>query len=473
MSVMKCYAILIITRVCCAGAAKDVAKKMLDVCNGNLEMAINMQVEAAERLQSGDTEASPMSTAEPTIYDGSVRAPIPPTRGILVEEGAGYGFRVRRRPAKSVFDSFRDFQAETKRQEQELLEAGRSALSPKHKTLEDLFRPPIDVMHKGTFDTAREVGQSLNKWLMVNVQNVQEFVCQTLNRDIWSNQTVKNMIKEHFVFWQVYHDSDEGQRYMQFYKVLDWPYVAIIDPRTGENLVVWNKVDPLSFCDLVTEFLARHPPIDGSFTPPRKKSKMELEEPPIPIPPIIESILDASEDTQMEAAIKASLVDTSGGQSSSQTVCKPPCEIEDSSEIETFESDAENSNMTSNSTGSKTDVRTEDDTASVPSNCSGIPAKKQECSSSKENWEMHLGEQSGPKSNLVIRFPDGTKEQLSLPSSSKLLALILFVESRGYGGQQFELVTNFPRRQLSTMDGHMSLSDAGLFPQETVFVHGR
>ena len=37
---------------------------------------------------------------------------------------------------------------------------------------------------------------------------------------------------------------------MQFYKVLEWPYIAILDPQTGENMVTWNKVDAVTFCDL-------------------------------------------------------------------------------------------------------------------------------------------------------------------------------------------------------------------------------
>jgi len=38
---------------------------------------------------------------------------------------------------------------------------------------------------------------------MVNVQNVMEFSCQILNRDVWSNKAIKTVIKEHFIFWQV------------------------------------------------------------------------------------------------------------------------------------------------------------------------------------------------------------------------------------------------------------------------------
>lgn len=32
---------------------------------------------------------------------------------------------------------------------------------------------------------------------------MQEFPCQQLNRDVWSNEAVRNVIKENFVLWQV------------------------------------------------------------------------------------------------------------------------------------------------------------------------------------------------------------------------------------------------------------------------------
>lgn len=73
-----------------------------------------------------------------------------------------------------------------------------------------------------------------NRWLMINVQDESEFSCQVLNRDIWSSPAVKSIIEEHFVFWQVYKNSREGLRYMQFYPVNQFPYVAVLDPRTGQ-----------------------------------------------------------------------------------------------------------------------------------------------------------------------------------------------------------------------------------------------
>lgn len=44
-----------------------------------------------------------------------------------------------------------------------------------------------------------------------------------------------HLIETAFLSRQVYHDSEEGQRYIQFYKLNKFPYISILDPRTGEQ----------------------------------------------------------------------------------------------------------------------------------------------------------------------------------------------------------------------------------------------
>jgi uncharacterized protein YyaL (SSP411 family) len=38
---------------------------------------------------------------------------------------------------------------------------------------------------------------------MVNLQDPTEFACQVMNRDLWSEQAVKDVVNESFVFLQV------------------------------------------------------------------------------------------------------------------------------------------------------------------------------------------------------------------------------------------------------------------------------
>ncbi|VDI24868.1 Hypothetical predicted protein [Mytilus galloprovincialis] len=80
---------------------------------------------------------------------------------------------------------------------------------------------------------------------------------------------------------------------------------------------------------------------------------------------------------------------------------------------------------------------------------------------------------SDPQTSLMIRFPDGNKQQLAVSRKSKLMALVLYVAENGFSNERYELVTNFPRRKLSYMDFELTLEDVGLYPQESVFVQAR
>lgn len=156
------------------GSTKDVARTLIEACRGNLERAVDMHME-------GMSENPNTSSAQDEDY---VRAPIPQKQEVLVEagyEGYGFGFKGKRRIVKSVFDSFRNFEVETSNsksklypvsmfifkvlfkielQESRLREtngasasaAGSSTASSK-RTLEDLFRPPIDMTFNGNLQT--------------------------------------------------------------------------------------------------------------------------------------------------------------------------------------------------------------------------------------------------------------------------------------------------------------------------------
>lgn len=504
------------------GATESVGKHMLEACSNNLEMAVTMFLDGggiAEEPSTSSNSAGASSHRNHPAED-EVRAPIPQKQDILVEPEPLFGVPKRRRPARSIFDGFRDFQTETIRQEQELRNG--SPMDKKLSTLADLFRPPIELMHKGSFETAKDSGQLSNKWLMINIQNVQDFACQCLNRDVWSNDAVKSIIREHFIFWQVYHDSEEGQRYIQFYKLNKFPYISILDPRTGQKMVEWNELDVSSFLDQVTGFLTEHGQLDGlSCQPPAKRARSE-------------SLIDASEDSQLEAAIRASLQETH--YDSAQDL--PDTRSDEDSEAEPFSdsegvlsvdaSDYESGGVGENSFDGHPSPKTvlvSPPPSTAISSASPPPARpdsptqsrrsfpnkgshhrKEEskknhlepCPSSQQvkadshQWQHGHNNHSssshhsktvegnidepndnGPKARLMLRYPDGQREQISLSTHAKLMALVRHVQSKGYPNERFELVTNFPRRKLALLDYDITLQEAGLCPQETVFVQER
>nr|XP_033813829.1 UBX domain-containing protein 7 isoform X2 [Geotrypetes seraphini] len=466
------------------GASESIGKHMLEACNHNLEMAITMFLDGGGIAEEPSTSSAGAAMLRPVSED-EVRAPIPQKQEILVEPEPLFGAPKRQRPARSIFDGFRDFQTETIRQEQELRNGG--AVDKKLTTLADLFRPPIDLMHKGSFETAKECGQMQNKWLMINIQNVQDFACQCLNRDVWSNEAVKTIIREHFIFWQVYHNSEEGQRYIQFYKLGDFPYISILDPRTGQKLVEWHQLDVSSFLEQVTGFLGEHGQLDGlSTSPPKKRMRSE-------------NLIDASEDSQLEAAIQASLQET---HFDSNTV-KQESRSDEESESELFSgseefisvcgSDDENDVAEPECSSRSRKSPHKDMMHKKEENRKALPLARTESVLMESNHRGSTGRDSeipeeppdkpgcageglhvnGPKVQLMLRYPDGKREQIAFPEQTKLLALVKHVQSKGYPSERYELLTNFPRRKLSHLDYDVTLQEAGLCPQETVFVQER
>lgn len=69
--------------------------------------------------------------------------------------------------------------------------------------LADMFAPPRHLIcNAGGFEGARANAKDSRRWLLVNLQRDNEFSCHALNRDVWRDELVENLIGEGFIFWQ-------------------------------------------------------------------------------------------------------------------------------------------------------------------------------------------------------------------------------------------------------------------------------
>ena len=142
---------------------------------------------------------------------------------------------------------------------------GASEVSSKASMLAQMYRPPTEIMTRLPWNEAREEGKSAEKWIMVNIQDPSIFDCQLLNRDIWKDPRIRETVQENFIFMQFNKDDPRGNPYMQFYfkerDVMEaYPHIAIIDPRTGEQVKVWSGPpvpQPADFLMQLHEFLGR------------------------------------------------------------------------------------------------------------------------------------------------------------------------------------------------------------------------
>ena len=182
---------------------------------------------------------------------------------------------------------------------------GASEQTSKSNLLADLFRPPFDLISPLPFSAARDEGKETEKWIIVNVQDPSIFDCQVLNRDIWKNASIRDTVKEHFIFLQYSKDDPRGQEYVNYYfsHMRDsedaYPHIAIVDPRTGEQVKTWSGSPSPKAADFLMdlhEFLDRYSLNMESKNPVQAKRKEKKKE-----------VAQMSEEEMLEMALQNSL----------------------------------------------------------------------------------------------------------------------------------------------------------------------
>lgn len=137
---------------------------------------------------------------------------------------------------------------------------GNSRGSDDEFRLQELFPPPSGLLFQGSYAKACKVATEIDRWLITTVDEM--FQCQIVNREVWRSSgdtSVRDLIRERFVYWRACSDSEDGRQYMVLYGITGWPHIAIINPQTGEKMASWQKFDADSFYETVSDFLVQYP----------------------------------------------------------------------------------------------------------------------------------------------------------------------------------------------------------------------
>lgn len=314
--------------------------------------------------------------------------------------------------------------------------ARRQSRTPRGPSgLADMFAPPRHLMcNAGGFDGARTNAKDSKRWLLVNIQRDNEFSCHALNRDVWRDELVENLIGEGFIFWQVMDTSPEGSVYTTRYKVYDYPHVAIIDPRTGRLMWKkegWTQQNPLTaeqFAESAMDFCSRHsfdkPP--QAPRPPGSAAKASGSGLPAKRP-----MHEMSEDEQLQAAMRASLEDVGGG---------------DEYEYAMDDDEDDDDVVVLDSPGKPKAVETKEE-APAPA----APAPKQPASMLEELVAFDIGGEPEKGARIQFRMPDGKRQIRKFDPSNSVRFLYAFVAQsnpEGSNGKEFVLKAGFPPKDL-------------------------
>ncbi len=234
------------------GCADDAAAvQWLEAANFSLEDAVNLYFAADGNLGghgggaggtagggaggagAGRSNSPPRDHA---MDDDNIRAPLPTKverlygddfdpRGLShLHHLAQHGLAGRAPPSSAAhIDVFRDFRQETQQAQQAAMAAASGAaigaaaagaaaagaagapsdISAQAQGLSGLFKLPADLHFSGTAEMAKQRAAAEGKWLLINVQSATEFASHRLNRDTWSHEALKDVLKHMFVFYQV------------------------------------------------------------------------------------------------------------------------------------------------------------------------------------------------------------------------------------------------------------------------------
>lgn len=72
-----------------------------------------------------------------------------------------------------------------------------------------------------------------NKWLLVNVTDAEDFCSHCLNRDVWREKELLDIIPKLCIFYQWNTKTDNAKRIMDIYKPDKIPCIFVVDPNTN------------------------------------------------------------------------------------------------------------------------------------------------------------------------------------------------------------------------------------------------
>jgi len=438
---------------------------MLDASGGDYAIALSLARESAPSA----APAAPSATLE----DPPVRAPIPPRREVLLPpEEDPHALAI----ARSM--QFRDFESETRAQEAMMGLSHNSGILGSHetaparrsgrKTLSELFRPPLDLVFRGSLFAARDEGTKRGLWLLVNIMDYQCFDSQVLNRDVWSNGNVRKLLEGTFLLWQASLDSPHGAKYTHFYPDVRSPYIAALDPTTGCLLDTHRSTDPKALCQFLKQVVSSHgrlPSPDGAATngttgaqpsgsgegrSPQRKRRRSDSPPATTSSKKHRTITETDEEEQMRRAIEESLKSCGQEQEDEEEeedLFPDNLDDDDDGEVNYSFEDKSSTVAEEKSQSGPTDKIGPDDWLSIVANFD----KSDTCS-------------------LAIRMPDGTRHTIDVPRAAPVKAIHTYLAGRGCRKGHCQAFFGFPKKDCFKLHSNASLEDCGIAKREMITV---
>eukprot|EP00002_Diphylleia_rotans_P028398 TRINITY_DN5733_c0_g1_i7.p1 TRINITY_DN5733_c0_g1~~TRINITY_DN5733_c0_g1_i7.p1 ORF type:complete len:424 (-),score=87.70 TRINITY_DN5733_c0_g1_i7:214-1485(-) len=404
------------------GVTKERAMFFLEASNWDVNLALDQilsETEIAEETQPTHETQKPTNEPPRMTRQPSLGSTTNPSSAVGMEKKVPIMTPTKskesQKPTSSMsgnpvtIDYTRNFENEMKLMNAQSFPRKDSKTSAP-SNLADIFAPPISIMFRRGFQAAKDVGAFDGKWLCVHLHKRDDFNSQRLNRDTWSNQEVQEILPSMYLFLQINHDEEDGAYISVFYQVKKFPWVGIIDPRTGQlRKVITGFREPFEMLDVLTEFAEQN-----------KLEKFRIAPSPVArvATPNVELVKTAPSPSPTPQPQTNPVII-----SSSQPLTPAPMKQEPTKLLRP------------------------------------IPTQPEERKS-----------KDGAPCLLQIRLPDGSAVRVTFSENDKLVDVHNYVSEFYDPAEGFCLIVNAPRKEFPKEEFEKTLKDAGLCPRAALFI---
>ena len=112
---------------------------------------------------------------------------------------------------------------------------------------------PEELNEDKSFDYILEQARKDKKLILVYVKSSGVFKCLHMNRDIWCNSGLFDIIKDNIICWQVNCEHPEGRKFCMNYNINTYPSICILENETTQKISHINSVD--NYSDFISELM--------------------------------------------------------------------------------------------------------------------------------------------------------------------------------------------------------------------------
>ncbi|VDD75051.1 unnamed protein product [Mesocestoides corti] len=256
------------------GCDSNTAKSFLDAYGGDLEVAVNMFMSHSNATVSQEYLPHTSSVHQPARSPKALRSrnqsAFSRRRIVVADENVVQSVDLTseegsdQSPKPSSITN--DHAAEQDPRNQ------HSSSSKKEDILGRLFAPPSHILFRGSLREAIQAARNQKRWLLVSIHDEACFDCHVLNRDVWKDHRVADLIKNHMVFVQLDVNAPDGVMYRSHFSYVNSAvHIAIINPVTGVQEMFWThlKTPDIVFTVLSDFILLTESPKDPDATSPK------------------------------------------------------------------------------------------------------------------------------------------------------------------------------------------------------------